>query len=182
MPLKNKTMALIRLRKIPYSGLLSFMQDVFYKDEVMANHALRLLERVYKQSIQASEWRSVVSELFGVKESSSADESVIDDACINYLGFHREDVVASKAHLRGKKAYKQLLDRPDVKPEVKSVLKRVSAWNSAVTSYYSIINKLKALGLIEKIDNSYVKSNKLTNRFSQVIGLLEGFENETKQK
>jgi hypothetical protein len=43
--------------------------------------------------------------------------------CINYLGFTAVDVVASKAHLRGKKAYKQLLDRTDVKPEVKSGLK-----------------------------------------------------------
>ncbi|MFA5405904.1 MAG: hypothetical protein WC307_00905 [Candidatus Nanoarchaeia archaeon] len=182
MPLKNKTMALIRLRKIPYSGLLSFLQDVFYKDDVMAGKALKLLEMVYKKSIPASDWKSVVSELFNVKPASSSDESVIDDACINYLGFHREDVILSKARLRGRKAYKQLLERSDVKPDVKLILKKVSDWNSAVTSYYSIINKMKALGLIEKTDNFYVKSNKLSNRFSQVIGLLEGFELEFKPR
>ena len=110
------------------------------------------------------------------------DETVIDEACVNYLGFHRENIRASKARLRGKKAYKNLAERDDVPQQIKDVLAKVSEWNSAVTAYYSIINKFKALGLIEKSGGFYMMSDKFSRRLLQVTSLLEGFKNETKQK
>lgn len=178
MSLKNKTMALIRLRKTPYSGLLSFLQDVFYKKDELAEQALKLLRRVYEKEFKASDWNKLISELFSVEEPSKSDERVIDKAVKKHLGFHRENLRASKYKLRGKKAYKKLLEKDGVSDEVRVVLKKVSDWNSAVASYYSILNKLKALGLIEKSGGVYVKSEKFKRRFSQVLSLVEGFENE----
>jgi hypothetical protein len=182
MPIKNKTMALIRLRKTPYSSLLSFLKDVFYKQEDLADKALAFLGFIYQQEFKASDWSKMIEHLFEVKQPSSADDRVIDEACFKYLGFHRENINASKARLRGKKAYMKLLESPEVDDGVKSVLKRVSDWNGAVASYYSVINKLKALGLVEKNQGYYVSSDKFKRRFSQVLGLLEGFETEVKQK
>ena len=185
MPIKNKTMALIRLRKTPYSGLLSFLQDVFYRDVtgVLADKALKLLKRIYKEDVKASDWRVIISELFNVSYSTSADESVLDEVCFNHLGFHRMDVEASKHKLRGRKVYQGLIEK-DKAGVIKlsdrelSVLKKVNGWNKAVTSYYSVLNKLKALGFIEKKDKYYSKSQKFKNRFTQVIDLMSGFENE----
>jgi len=182
MPLKNKTMALIRLRKTPYSGLLSFFQDLFYKQEDLSSKALELLGFIYENGFKASDWKEMIQQLFKVNQPTIADERVIDEACFKYLGFHREDLQASKAKLRGRKAYKKLLDQSNVADDVKVVLKKVSNWNSAVTSYYSILNKLKALGFVEKNEGVYVKSDKFKRRFNQVLGLLEGFENEVKQR
>lgn len=182
MPLKNKTMALIRLRKTPYSGLLSFLQDVFYKKDELAGSALKFLRRVYEGEVKASDWKKVIRELFGVEELSESDEQVIDQAVVKHLGFHRQNLKASKYRLRGKKVYKKLLEKDGVSEEVRVVLKKVTDWNSAVTSYYSILNKLKALGLIEKSEGFYVKSEKFKRRFSQVLSLVEGFENEVTQQ
>jgi hypothetical protein len=178
MALTKKTMALIRLRKTPYSGLLSFLQDVFYKQELLADKALNLLKIIYQEGFDASDWKKIVKLLFSVKEPTQADDGVIDKACIDHLGFHRQNIRASKTKLRGKKVYKKLLDNEKVPDEVKVVLKRVSSWNSAVTSYYSILNKLKALGLVEKASGAYVKSEKFKRRLSQVLSLIEGFETE----
>ena len=113
MPIKNKTMALIRLRKTPYSGLLSFLQDVFYRDVtgVLAEKALELLKIICKEDVKASDWRKMVGGLFNVSDSTSADESVLDKVCFNHLGFHRMDVEASKHKLRGRKAYQELMDK-----------------------------------------------------------------------
>jgi len=182
MPLKNKTMALIRLRKTPYSGLHSFFQDVFYKQDAFASKALTFLKIIYKDNVKATDWKSSIKKLFDVNAPTIADERVIDEACFKYLGFHREDIKASKARLRGKKAYKNLLERNDLPSNMRKVLKKVSQWNSAVTSYYSILNKLKALGFIEKNSGVYVKSDKFKRRFSQVLSMIEGFENEIIQK
>ncbi|HLE06635.1 MAG TPA: hypothetical protein VI790_04730, partial [Candidatus Nanoarchaeia archaeon] len=102
------------------------------------------------------------------------------EACFKYLGFHRENITASKAKLRGKKAFKDLLSDPSLEASYRDVLMRASKWHSAVTSYYSILNKLKALGLIEKADGYYVRSDKFLNRLSQVNSLFEGFSNELK--
>ncbi len=180
MPLKNKTMALIRLRKTPYSGLLSFLQDVFFRQENLAEKAIVLLGKIYSGGYDAKSWKSVVSELFNVTPPSGKDEEVIDEACVEYLGFHRENIRASKARLRGKKAYKEMMEREDIPKEIREVLGKVSEWNSAVTAYYSIINKFKALGLIEKSGSSYVMSDKFSRRLLQVASMLEGFKNETK--
>ncbi len=181
MPLKNKTMALIRLRKTPYSGLLSFMQDVFFRNEKQAIKAMGLLKIIYEKKINTKDWRQIIKELFEVEEINHHDEQLIDEACIKYLGFHRENITASKTRLRGKKAYKELIERQDISDELRKTLNKTTKWNSAVTMYYSIINKLKAIGLIEKTNSQYVKSDKFKRRFSQVITLIEGFENETKQ-
>ena len=178
MPLKNKTMALIRVRKTPYSGLPSFLQDVFYKQELLADKAFLLLKVIYSKKTLVTDWKLLVKELFGVDSPSTGDESVISEACFKYLGFHRENITASKAKLRGKKAFKDLLSDPSLEASYRDVLMRASKWHSAVTSYYSILNKLKALGLIEKADGYYVRSDKFLNRLSQVNSLFEGFSNE----
>lgn len=185
MPIKNKTMALIRLRKTPYSGLLSFLQDVFYRDVtgVLAEKALELLKMIYKEDVKASDWKKVIGSLFSVSESTSSDESMLDKVCFEYLGFHRMDVEASKHKLRGRKAYQELMEKNNKLSDGElSVLKKVNEWNKAVTSYYSILNKLKALGFIEKKEGCYCKSQKFKNRFTQVIDLMSGFENESNTK
>lgn len=182
MPLKNKSMALVRIRRTPYSGLLSFLQDVFFKQESLAEKAISLLRIIYNGDIKTAEWRRLVKELFIVEELTSSDERVIDDACIKYLGLNRMDVTASKAKLRGRKAYKDLLGNGGLDNELRKVLERASRWNGAVASYYSVINKLKALGFIEKESGYYVKSDKFVNRLQQVVSFLEGFENEVKMQ
>jgi hypothetical protein len=181
MPIKNKTMALIRVRRTPYSGLLSFFQDVFFKQEGLALKALEILKIIYSHEVKAEDWNKLITRVFNVDLLSKDEELIIDEACIKYLGFHREDINFSKARLRGKKAYKELLIRENIEPSIKEVLLKYSKWNSAVTSYYSIINKLKALGLIDKTNGYYNKSEKFKNRLTQVTDLLNGFENETKQ-
>ncbi len=188
MPIKNKTMALIRIRKTPYSGLKAFLQDVFYKDEtgVLAEKALELLKIAYAEPFKSSDWKKLVSKLFNVSECTSTDERVLDEICLKHLGFHRMDINASKNKLRGKKAYQELMNKSKagaikLSEDELSVLKKVNEWNRAVASYYSILNKLKALGFIEKKEGYYCKSERFKNRFTQVIDLMHGFENELKK-
>jgi hypothetical protein len=76
---QDKTMALIRLRKIPFLASLRSCRTSSTRMKSWLPR-VEIIARVTSKDSGQSEWRSVVSEVFGVKESSSADESVIDDA------------------------------------------------------------------------------------------------------
>lgn len=187
MPIKDKTKTLIIMRNTPYSGFKAFLQDVFYKDKLgfLADKAYDLLKLIYKEPLPVKKWSEYISSVFKVERLTKDEEAVIDDLCFKHFGFHRENLDASKSKLRGKKPYQLLLakhDRNDLKLTDREiiVIKKVNAWYSAVTSYYSIINKLKALGVIDKREGVYQKSSKFKKRFSQLIELVDGFENEFK--
>lgn len=190
MPLKNKTMSLIRIRSgSHYSGFASFLQDIFYRDITgnLASKALELLKIVYssEDGVPATLWKEQVSKLFSVELVKEEDENSIKAIVEKYLGFSKQDLLASKARLRGKKPYQALLEKHKsggiiLSLDEEKVLNKVSKWYSSVTSYYSILNKLKALGILEKRNNSYRKSERFKRRLQQVIDLANGFEDELK--
>ncbi len=180
MVLKNKSMALIRIRKTPYSGLISFLQDIFFKDQKLAKIAYNLLKEIYSKGILSKDWRVIIKKYFEVSPPTSDDELKLDEACEKYLGFKRQNLIASKQKLRGKKAYKLLLEK-DIDEDIRHALEKISKWNSAVASYYSILNKLKAIGLIEKSNGMYIKSDRFKKRLSQISDILVGFEEEINQ-
>ena len=187
MPIKDKTKSLIIIRNTPYSGFKAFLQDVFYKDKLgsLANKAYELLKLIYKAPVPVKSWSEQIKQVFNVKGLSKEEGLVLDDLCYRHLGFHRENLDASKSRLRGRKPYQLMLKKHEqgsikLTESEEELLKRVNAWHGAVASYYSIINKLKAIGLIDKREGCYQKSEKLKKRLSQLIDLTSGFENESK--
>ncbi len=172
MPLKNKSMALIRIRRTPYSSLESFMKDLFYKNEELSGKAIKLLTMIYLKELKSSDWKSIITELFNVNEPTSNDELIVSEA-LSKKGIYKEEV---KSRIKLRLLHNELLNSSDER--VVNAVKRINEWNSAVTSYYSIINKLRAVGLIEKQEGVYKKSSKFSNRLNQILSMLEGFNDE----
>ncbi len=175
MPLKNKSMALIRIRRTPYSSLESFMKDLFYKNEELSSKAMKLLTLIYSDGLKSSDWKLIIRELFNVSEPTKSDELIISEA-LSKKGVYKEEV---KSRIKLRLLHNELLNSGD--EEVINAVKRINEWNSAVTAYYSIINKLRAVGLIEKQEGVYKKSTKFNNRLNQILSMLEGFNNELRK-
>lgn len=179
MPIKDKTMSIIRLRPCAEHSLASVFGDIFYRDKssLLANSALYIYNKLKKtpEGLKPSEWEKHVSEIFKVNYIENIDFPLLKDLCQKHSQFLKSD---SKTGLRGKKPYKILLKK-FLKNEIKlseqeeALLKRVSKWNSAVSSYYSIINKLKAIGIIEKKQGCYILSNKFANCLKSIENSLQ---------
>jgi hypothetical protein len=178
MPIKDKSMSVIRVRPSSEQNLLSLFEDIFYRDKsgLLSGSALKLYNKICKENgIRSSEWQNHISEVFSVKPILAAESDNLKEICDKHSGIlkHKE----SKSGLRGKKPYQVLMEK-HMKGEIKlgeaetNLLGRVSKWFSAVSSYYSIINKLKAIGMIEKKESNYILSNRFTEKLKSIEKIL----------
>jgi hypothetical protein len=170
MPIKDKTMSIIRFRPNSQSSLQALFEDIFYRDKSgnLVNSALLLYDRIRKEGLRASEWQKHISEVFKVLPTQAEETSVIESLSKKHLG----------QKLRGKKPYQTLLEMGQngqlrLSEKEVSVLGRVSGWHSAVSTYYSIINKLKAIGMIDKKDGQYISSERFLDRLRSIEKSLQ---------
>ena len=56
------------------------------------------------------------------------------------------------------------------------MLERAFEWNSAISAYYSVIRKLKGVGLIEKKRGYFIKSDKFLGTLKSLKKLFDNFE------
>lgn len=175
MPIKDKNKTLIKFRSNNYGAIHDFLKDVFYKDENLSKPAYELLRLIYDRKdlgLSAANWKSYIETIFNTKQVSAEDSIVLDKALNNH------SITNTK---RGSKPYENLLDlhgkgRLNLDETEKQVLEKALKWNTCVSSYYSILNKLKAIGLVEKKHGHYHKSTAIFDRFTQIKSFIEKFE------
>jgi hypothetical protein len=181
MPLKDKSMSIIRIRPLNSYSLQSLFEDIFYRDKTgnLVNSAILLYEKIRKdpaKGLRSSEWQNHVSDIFKIESIQFDENNALKELSQKYESILKAG--ESKRGLRGKKPYQALLDKHskgDIKLNEKehSLLQRVSNWYSAVSSYYSILNKLKAIGMIEKKEGNYVISKKFVSSLSSIEKALK---------
>jgi len=172
MPIKDKSMSIIRIKPSSQHSLSSFFQDIFYRDKSgsLAGSALRIYNKIRQEpGIRSSEWQEHISTVFKVTPVDFAEVAVLKEICKKHGLTER---------LRGKKPYQVLIEKHSngkIKIDEKelALLQRVSKWHSAVSSYYSIINKLKAIGMIEKKEGNYIASNRFVNSLKAIERSLQ---------
>jgi len=177
MPIKDKNKTLIKFRSNNYEILNDFLKDVFYKDENLSAPAYELMRLIYDRKdlgLSAANWKSYIETVFNTKQVSAEDSAVLDGI------LNKHNVLNSK---RGSKPYEHLLDlhskgRLNLNDAEKQVLEKALKWNACVSSYYSILNKLKAIGLVEKKQGHYHKSKLIFDRFTQIKSFIEKFETD----
>ena len=123
------------------------------------------MQKIYqtKFGIPSKRWQAYVSEIFEVDLIYEDDEKVFSFLKEKYPNLDSG---------RGSKFYVNLLklandDKISLSKGEINALKKAVEWNSAVSGYYSIVNKLKEIGLIKK-ENGMLKRdesffNNLTN-------------------
>ena len=158
----------------PYETLAEFFENLFYKNHKLAKIALGFFEMVGSKTngIMASSWRSNISKLFKCYPLNEDDEKALKSVLEKNL-----DLLKS----RGGKNYKTILEKyknNKIKLDDSEidVLERAVEWNSAVSGYYSIIKKLRGVGLIEKRKGFFIKSNKFLQTLDRLKGLLDTAE------
>ena len=52
-------------------------------------------------------------------------------------------------------------------------VKKYFEWNSCVSGYYSVVNKLKVLGIIEKKSGNYFLSKVFSAKLASIKSLIE---------
>ncbi|MDD5181892.1 MAG: hypothetical protein PHC66_01825 [Candidatus Nanoarchaeia archaeon] len=177
MPIKDKNKTLIKFRSSNYEILNDFLKDVFYKDENLSAPAYELMRLIYDRKelgLSAANWKSYIETIFNTKQVSAEDSALLDGIILKH------NITDTK---RGSKPYENLLGmhskgRLSLSEAEKQVLEKALKWNSCVSSYYSILNKLKAIGLVEKKQGRYHKSRSIFDRFTQIRSFIEKFETD----
>ena len=151
---------LIKLSSKPYEDLTDFLKSLFYKNENLAEIALKILVKIYSSEfgIRSGRWMSNISEFFGVYPPDESDKVLLDEITRRYIG--------NAPSKRGVKQYTLLIEKLkkgtiNLSNEEKDILEKTVLWNSSVSRYYTIIKKLKNSGIIEKKKGYLVKSSKI---------------------
>lgn len=175
MPIKDKNMSIIRLRYSPHHSLASLFEDIFYRDKkgALASAAFAIYKKIiHEPGLRSSEWQNHISSVFKVDPLDANEALVLKEIC------KKHNLAENNPKgLRGKKPYQVLVEKHSngkIKLDEKelALLRKASKWHSAVSSYYSIINKLKAIGLIEKKEGNYVQSSKFVNSLKAIEKVL----------
>lgn len=177
MPIKDKEKCLIKVRNLPYKDIREFLEDIFYKDEDknLSKYAYEVLRLIYdrkESGMQAKNWKEHIKNIFGC--ATITEEETVELKKI-YDRFHK---VASS---RGKKPYLAIIKlakegKAQISEAEHVLLSKAIKWNSSVSTYYSIINKLVAVGLVEKREGKYFRSPKLLEQFKHIEKLISDFE------
>jgi hypothetical protein len=173
LPLKSKGRCLIKLRREGYNNIKEFLEDVFYRDSNLAKYSYELLRLIYDRKslgLQAKNWKEHIADVFDAKPLTEEEEATLK-------ALHAR--TRSKADIR--KPYLTLLRRSqrgeiELSGPEQELLKKAIAWNSFVSSYYSILNKFVAIGLVDKKEGKYHKSNSLLNQFKNIEKTIADFE------
>jgi hypothetical protein len=173
LPLKSKGRCLIKLRREGYNNIKEFLEDVFYRDSNLAKYSYELLRMIYDRKelgLQAKNWKEHIADVFDVRPLTEEES-----AELKKLYAH------TKSPANIKKPYLTLLRRSqrgeiELHGPEQELLKKAIAWNSFVSTYYSILNKFVAIGLVDKKEGKYVKSNTLLNQFKSIEKTITDFE------
>jgi hypothetical protein len=178
MPIKEKDKGLIRLRNTQYESLQQFLEDVFYRDKnkSLTKAANQLLMKIYERGefgLRSKNWKGHISEIFECLAPTTEDEDALLVLAKKQLG--------EKKVKRGEKAYQLMLKEANegkikLTDEEKKLLEKICGWNACISSYYSIVNKLRAIGLIEKKKGHYFKSRKFFEQRDQINTMINQFE------
>ena len=163
-----------RINSKPYMRLDAFFEDLFYKNPKLGKIALRFVNIIYSEAsgVMADSWRSNISRLFKCYPLDENEEKMLKNILNTYF-----NIIKS----RGSKNYKILLEK-DRNNEIelgdaeRTILKRAFEWNSAVSGYYSILKKLKGIGLIKKSKGYFIRSNEFLNVLNNLKELFNSFE------
>lgn len=166
---------LVKIENKPYEDLNALVKSIFYKDEKLAEIAIKILKKIYRSEfgIRSGRWISNISEFFGVYPIDESEKEIIEKINNSYLG--------QTKHKRGVKQYASLIGRAKkgeitLSDEERDVLEKNVKWNSSISSYYTIIKKLKNIGLIEKKKGYLVKSKKFSNALESIKEILKELE------
>jgi hypothetical protein len=145
-----------------YESLLDFLRDVFYRNESLAEPALSLIKRIYstKFGLSIKRWDAYISEIFGCDKLDDEEEKMLSDIEIKFSNLIKKG--------RGNKPYFKLLKMSEsgkisLSTDEIEVLKKAVEWNSSVSKYYVILNKLLAIGLVRKEKGSIVQNKEFIN-------------------
>lgn len=168
----HRDIALIKMKK-EYSSFDDFLKDVFFKKPELSKIAIAFLQKVYSSfnGVPAEEWPRQITEFFGIYQPR--DEELQKLRQLYKQHFNKEP---------GVKPYQQLLKlKEKLNAEDVEIIEKVAKWNSSVSSYYSMLNKLKALGLVERKKGKYTKSDSFGNNMSGLSKMFdESISSESK--
>jgi len=174
MTIKEKDASLVRIGG-NNNSLEDFLRDIFYKDKNgrLVKAALIFLYKISESGslgLRAKNWHFYIMDMFNVEPLEKEEEELIRSLFERY-----------KEHLNRKKPAQKLLSlfnnkKIELSDYELEVLKKFSVWNSSISSYYSVVNKLKAIGLIEKREGNYYLSEKLKNKMKKIIALLDSLK------
>ncbi len=175
-----KDKVLIKLSHNSYSSLIDFLEGVFYRDKNLAKVALKFLEKIYRTEygISSKQWRSHISELFNCYPIDEEDEAMLNKIYEKYKNFVEKE--------RGKKPYYLLLKKDkngeiELLEDEKIILEKAAKWNASISSYYSILRKLKCIGLIEKKKGYLIKSKKIFEILKGIKECINSLNSKEKQ-
>jgi transcriptional regulator CtsR len=177
MPIKEKEKCLIKISNKPYKDIREFLEDIFYKDDGknLSKQAYEIMRMIYdrkESGLQAKNWKEHIKNVFGCAPVAEEESSELKKI---YGRFHKVE------SSRGKKPYlaiiKQVEEGKAQLPEAeKELLKKAIKWNSSVSTYYSVLKKLVATGLVEKREGKYFRSSKLLEQFKHIEKIISDFE------
>ncbi|MCD6547051.1 MAG: hypothetical protein J7K22_00695 [Nanoarchaeota archaeon] len=161
-------MALIDLNERVYKDLYDFFSDVFYKNKSLAGYAVKLYDKISNEKFYTKNWKSYVCQIFNAYPITEDEEKILNELCKRYFKDNQ---------LKGKKPFLKLLSNYKngelhLTDDEVFLIKKAIMWNAAVSGYYSIINKLKSLGIIKRKGPMYVKSNKFCDSIESIRKLF----------
>ncbi len=153
-----------------YENLHEFLECLFYKNKELSEPALKFLEKLDREKIMfTKKWKRYIIEIFGCYPLKENERKDLEDI---YNEYH-----LNLEKGRGKKLNLKILEKSEkneinILPEQKLLLEKSIRWNSSVSGYYSILKKLKKVGLIEKKEGEIKKSKnilKTLNKISEIF-------------
>ena len=169
----SRNEGLVSLKKENYENLKDFLSSVFYRDDSaqLSKAAFMLVHKINSCGnfgLRASDWKIHVMDSFNVEQPEQGDKEIVDNMLAKYDLKRARGSKPIKALLSKHKKGKLKLPKDELE-----VLENYLVWNSAISGYYSIIKKLKAIGFIERKEGNYFLSSKLSDRLSQIKKIIK---------
>ena len=167
---------LIEFKK-DYENMDDFLESLFYKDKKLVGFASKFFKKIEEEKVLFSnKWKRHIIDVFESYPLKQEEKNKLDAIYEKYPSVERG---------RGKKSYAKLLEKNEKKeielePDEKTIIEKNVKWNSSVSSYYSIINKLIGAGVIEKKSGEMRKSGEILKRIKKLRKLF--LEIETSDK
>lgn len=175
MPIKEKEKSMIKLGNQKYEDIKEFLADVFYRDKNLTDPAFEIMRLIYDRKelgMEVKNWKEHISNTFNIEHLNEEESEQLKKV---YQRFY------TSVSAKGAKPYQTLLKRAE-KGEIslssaeKEIIEKSVKWNASVSTYYSVLNKLAAIGLIEKKEGRYYKSRKILDQFKSIEKAISDFE------
>ncbi len=167
---------LIKFKK-DYENVDDFLESLFYKDKQLAELSYKFFKKLEQEKVLFSnKWKRHIIDIFECYPLKQEEKNKLATIFEKYSFIEKG---------RGKKPYVKLLEKNkkkeiDLESDEKIILEKIVKWNSSVSSYYSIINKLVGAGIIEKKNGEIRKSGEILNCIKKLRKIF--LDNETSEK